>query len=107
MTDVHGHLDGMLLAILGAGALHGYGVVQQLRTRSEGTFDLPEGSVYPALHRLERAGLLRSRWEVSGGRRRRVYSLSPKGRHASADALDRWKSFRRAVDGVLGVEAGR
>ena len=62
MSDVHGHLDTMLLAILGSGPMHGYAVVQELKGRSGGTFDLPEGSVYPALHRLERNGLLRSRW---------------------------------------------
>jgi PadR family transcriptional regulator, regulatory protein PadR len=106
MSDVHGHLDAMLLAILGAGPLHGYGVVQELEARSGGTFDLAEGSVYPALHRLERTGLLRSRWEVTGGRRRRVYSLSGDGRRAATSALDRWRSFRQAVDGVLGLEAG-
>src|SRR3954469_22311404 len=107
MNEIPGHLPGVRLAILRAGPLHGYGVVQALRTESEGTFDLPEGTVYPALHRLERAGLLRSRWETVGGRRRRVYSLSTKGRQASEVTRDEWRSFRRAVDGVLGLEAGR
>jgi DNA-binding PadR family transcriptional regulator len=107
MNEIRGHLDGMLLAILRIGPLHGYGVVQALRTQSDGTFNLPEGTVYPALHRLERAGLLRSRWEIVGGRRRRVYSLSPKGQRASEVTRDEWRSFRRAVDGVLGVEAGQ
>ncbi|MBA3417844.1 MAG: helix-turn-helix transcriptional regulator, partial [Geodermatophilaceae bacterium] len=53
-----GHLDGLLLAALEAGPLHGYGVIEALRTGSDGTFDLPTGTVYPALHRLERAGLV-------------------------------------------------
>jgi len=107
MPEVHGHLDGMLLATLQAGPLHGYAIVQELRARSDGAFDLPEGTVYPALHRLEHAGLLASRWEVVGGRRRRVYALSCDGRHASRKAVARWKSFRRAVDGVLRLEAGQ
>jgi PadR family transcriptional regulator PadR len=107
MNEIRGHLDGMLLAILRTGPLHGYGVVQALRTQSDGTFDLPEGTVYPALHRLERAGLLRSRWKIVGGRRRRVYALSTKGQRASEVTREEWRSFRRAVDGVLGVEAGQ
>jgi PadR family transcriptional regulator PadR len=107
MNEVRGHLDGMVLAILRRGPLHGYGVVQALRDQSDGTFDLPEGTVYPALHRLERVGLLRSRWEMAGGRRRRIYALSANGRQASEVARDEWRSFRRAVDGVLGLQAGR
>lgn len=107
MTDVHGHLDGMLLATLHDGPLHGYAIAQELRARSDGAFDLPEGTIYPALHRLEQSGLLASRWEVVGGRRRRVYALSQTGRHASREARDRWKSFRRAVDGVLGLTVGQ
>jgi DNA-binding PadR family transcriptional regulator len=107
MNEIRGHLDGMLLAILRTGPLHGYGVVQALRAQSDGIFDLPEGTVYPALHRLERAGLLRSRWQIVGRRRRRVYALSANGREASEVARDEWRSFRRAVDGVLGLRAGR
>jgi PadR family transcriptional regulator, regulatory protein PadR len=107
MMEIRGHLDTMLLAILRTDPLHGYGVVQALRAQSDGSFDLPEGTVYPALHRLERAGLLRSRWEIVDGRRRRVYALSTNGRRASEVARDEWRSFRRAVDGVLGLQAGQ
>ena len=57
-----GHLDLLLLAVLAGGRAHGYTVISALRQRSEGTFDLPEGTVYPALHRLEDAGLLSSSW---------------------------------------------
>ena len=74
-----GHLDGLLLATLEAGPLHGYGVMEALRTGSGGRVDLPTGTVYPALHRLERAGLVRSCWSTEGGRRRllRMRSMSP------------------------------
>ena len=68
-----GHLDLLLLSSLSAGPAHGYAVIAALRDRSEGTFDLPEGTIYPALHRLEDAGLLGSSWADAGGRRRRVY----------------------------------
>jgi len=57
-----GHLDMIVLAALAAGPAHGYGIIQEIRRRSGGAFDLPEGTIYPVLHRLEKAGLLSSRW---------------------------------------------
>ena len=74
-----GHLDGMLLASLEAGPRHGYAIMEALRAGSGGQFDLPTGTIYPALHRLERAGLVRATWSQAGGRRRRVYELTPPG----------------------------
>ena len=57
-----GHLDLLLLAILAEGPAHGYAIIEALRRKSKGTFDLPEGTIYPALHRLERQDLLHSHW---------------------------------------------
>src|SRR3989337_1257061 len=79
---IRGHLDLLVLSILREGPSHGYAVAEELRTRSNGEFDLPEGTVYPALYRLEEAGLLSSRWETQGGRPRRVYEVTSKGRKA-------------------------
>jgi PadR family transcriptional regulator, regulatory protein PadR len=98
-----GHLDLLLLATLAAGPAHGYRVVDELRHRSAGAFDLSEGTIYPALYRLERAGLLSSRWASAAGRRRRVYSLTRKGRRSLADRRRDWASFAAAVEGVVGV----
>jgi DNA-binding PadR family transcriptional regulator len=81
--------------------MHGYAVIERLRERSEGVFDLPEGTVYPALHRLDRAGWLRSAWTEVLGRRRRVYELTAKGRRALQDRSQVWDEFATAVDGVL------
>ena len=75
-----GHLDALLLAVLEPGPQHGYAVIESLRAGSAGTLDLPTGTVYPALHRLERAGLIGSGWETVGGRRRRSYQLTTAGR---------------------------
>ena len=100
---LNGHLDLLLLATLAAGPAHGYRVVDELRERSAGAFDLSEGTVYPALYRLERAGLLSSRWATVGGRRRRVYSLTRKGRRALTDRRHDWLSFAAAVRGVVGA----
>jgi PadR family transcriptional regulator PadR len=100
-TELQGHLDGMLLAILEAGPLHGYAIVEEMCTRSDGEFDLAEGTIYPALHRLEAAGLLSSSWEVVGGRRRRVYALSHSGAAAVRERIASWRTFRGAVDAVF------
>ena len=95
-----GHLDGLILAVLAAGPLHGYAVIEELKGRSGGELDLPEGTVYPALHRLERAGLLASSWS-GGGRRRRVYELTAKGRRELGLRRDDWRRFATAVEAVL------
>jgi DNA-binding PadR family transcriptional regulator len=99
--DPHGHLDGMLLAIAADGPVHGYAAAQALRERSGGVFDLPEGTIYPALHRLERAGLLQSGWSTASGRRRRVYRLTAGGKRAAASARGDWRRFSKAVEAVM------
>jgi PadR family transcriptional regulator PadR len=96
-----GHLDGLLLAIVAAGPAHGYAIIEELARRSGGAFALPEGTVYPALHRLERAGLLSSRWSTDAPRRRRVYELTARGCRALGTEREHWRSFATAVDTVL------
>ena len=96
-----GHLDYLVLAVVEAGPLHGYAIIKQLAKRSAGAFDLPEGTVYPVLHRLERAGLLGGRWTLHAGRRRRVYRLTLKGKRALAQQRSEWPGFSRAVSAVL------
>jgi transcriptional regulator len=97
-----GHLDTIVLAALEAGPAHGYAIIEEIRKRSEATFDLPEGTIYPALHRLEQGGLLASTWTTPpSGRKRRVYSLTPKGRDALAERRRVWGRFSRAVDTML------
>ena len=98
-----GHLDLLLLAVLAQAPAHGYLVIDQLRQASGGTFDLPEGTVYPALHRLERAGLLDSSWDEASARRRRVYDRTARGRAALAERRAEWRGFAAAVGRVAGV----
>lgn len=97
-----GHLDGMLLATLEDGPRHGYAIRKALLDGSEGRFDLPTGTIYPALHRLERAGLVRSRWSTSGGRRRRTYELTPAGRRTLGAERASWRDFSASVSALLG-----
>jgi PadR family transcriptional regulator PadR len=96
-----GHLDGLLLASLEAGPRHGYAIMEALRAGSGGQFDLPTGTVYPALRRLEQAGLIRGTWSEAGGRRRRVYDLTPAGRRMLAAERGTWRAFSAAVTALL------
>lgn len=102
-----GHLDLLLLSVLSRGPGHGYAVITRLRDRSEGAFELPEGTVYPALHRLESAGLLASAWEVVAGRRRRIYHLTLAGETALADQAEQWREFSGSMARVLGASVTR
>jgi DNA-binding PadR family transcriptional regulator len=96
-----GHLDVLLLAALADGPRHGYAVKEALREGSGGRFDLPTGTVYPALHRLEDAGLIAGTWSVIDGRRRRTYRLTAAGRRRLADDRANWRDFAGAVTALL------
>jgi PadR family transcriptional regulator PadR len=97
-----GHLDMIVLAALSAGPAHGYIVIEEIKRRSGGAFDLPEGTIYPALHRLEQAGLLASRWVTAeSGRRRRVYALTRRGDRALSERRAVWEQFSGAIGGLL------
>ena len=96
-----GNLDLLLLTVLKDEPAHGYVIIEKLRRRSDDAFDLPEGTIYPALHRMERASLLTSQWTESEGRRRRVYQLSRLGREALEEKQVEWRAFTRSVRLVL------
>ena len=98
--QLKGHLDGLILAVIAGEPKHGYAVIEALKTRSQGRLDLPEGTVYPALHRLERSGLLTSDWSDTG-RRRRVYRLTSKGKRELGIRRRRWREFASTVEAVL------
>ena len=96
-----GHLDGILLAVLEPGPLHGYAIMEALRVRSGGQVDLPTGTVYPAMHRLERAGLVGASWSQASGRRRRIYQLTPAGMRALGTERSTWRDFSAVVSDLL------
>ena len=98
---LRGHLDALLLAALAAGPTHGYGVIGRMRLTSGGELELAEGTVYPALHRLEQEGLLSCTAELSQGRRRRVYALTSDGERALADRRAEWQRFSSVVTRML------
>jgi DNA-binding PadR family transcriptional regulator len=96
-----GQVELLLLAVLVAAPAHGYGIVETLRMRSGGAFDLAEGTVYPALYRLERAGLVASGWQSVAGRRRRVYRLTRRGHGALERRRAAWRELTKAMETVL------
>ncbi|WP_433041762.1 PadR family transcriptional regulator [Dactylosporangium sp. CS-033363] len=100
--DLRGHLDLLLLtALRRIEPGHGYALITALREQSAGTFDLPEGTVYPALHRLERDGLVQSEWSTESGRRRRVYRLTQAGADAVTVKQQEWTIFQAGVRAVV------
>jgi DNA-binding PadR family transcriptional regulator len=98
---LRGHLDALLLAVLDGRKLHGYAIIEALSLRSDGALDLPTGTVYPALRRLERAGYLASEWDVVSGRKRRTYRLTRAGQQALAAERAEWQEFTTVIGGVL------
>ena len=102
---IQGHLDSLVLAVLEGGPQHGYGVIERLRDRSDGVLDYPEGSIYPALHRLERDGFVTSAWSQQTARKRRVYRLTRKGRTQLRSERKEWRLIARAIGRVLGDAA--
>lgn len=99
--SLRGHLDALLLAVLDGRKLHGYAIIEALQLRSDGALDLPTGTVYPALRRLERAGFLASEWDVVSGRKRRTYKLTRSGQKALATERAEWHEFTTVIGGVL------
>jgi DNA-binding PadR family transcriptional regulator len=102
--ELKGHLDALLLAALEDGPRHGYAVIETLRRSTGGRLDLPTGTIYPALRRLEAAGLIRGSWSVVGGRQRREYRLTTAGTRALSGKRAEWRDFAAMVSAAL--EAG-
>jgi DNA-binding PadR family transcriptional regulator len=103
MSTAHlkGSLDLMLMGVLRRGPAHGYAIIAALRERSNGEFDLAEGTIYPALHRLEEAGRVASSIEHAQGRLRRTYELTARGRKEFAAQRRDWQAFVTHMQAVL------
>jgi PadR family transcriptional regulator PadR len=98
---LRGHLDALVLAVLEREPLHGYGIIEALQVRSGGALDVPTGTVYPALHRLERGGLISSGWTTTAGRRRRVYALTRTGRQSLERERNNWRDMVAVIGTIL------
>ncbi len=104
---ITGTLDLLILKALPDEALHGYGISRYLRRVSDGVFDIGEGVLYPALHRLEKRGWVESHWDRSEtNRKAKFYRVTPEGRARLADETARWNEMSGAVEAVLADKGG-
>jgi DNA-binding PadR family transcriptional regulator len=112
MQSIHGdalrgHLDNLVLAVLKRGPAHGLEVLRRLEAAGSGALRLKEGTLYPALYRLEESGLVQAAWEDNArrarGPRRRIYRLTPKGKRQLAQGREDFREFTSIIGGILGV----
>ncbi len=97
-----GSSDTLLLCLIGWQPMYGYQIVKELEARSQGYFNLKEGTLYPALHRLEKAGLITGKWQLlPNGRQRRYYYITDKGLAAMAAERSRWQDFLSAMNHIM------
>jgi PadR family transcriptional regulator PadR len=102
-----GTLDLLILQVVAAGAIHGYAIVQRLQLISRDVVQVPQGSLYPALHRLENRGLLTADWKMSDtGREAKFYRLTPKGRSELKEQAASWVRLTEAIGLILKPAAG-
>ncbi|HKO15141.1 MAG TPA: PadR family transcriptional regulator [Gemmatimonadaceae bacterium] len=104
---LQGTLDMLVLKALQLGPMHGWGITERLAQGSRAVLQIGQGSLYPALYRLERQELVRSEWRVTeNNRRARYYALTPAGRKRLAAERAAWQRMSRAVDLVLAMDQG-
>ena len=99
---LRGSLDLLILKTLSLSAMHGWGISQRVEQMSGGEFAMNQGSLYPALQRLEKNGLMTSEWGVTDNNRRaRYYRITAAGRRALGREVESWKTFAAALEAVL------
>ncbi|MCD6568479.1 MAG: helix-turn-helix transcriptional regulator [Dehalococcoidia bacterium] len=100
-----GNTDSLLLSLISYQPMYGYQIIKELERRSNGYFRFREGTLYPALHRLERDELVRGEWQLlPNGQQRRYYSITPSGQEALAKRLTIWQDFSSAVKAIIQPE---
>ena len=99
---VKGSIDSLLLCLIGQRPMYGYQIIKELEDKSQGYFKYKEGTLYPALHRLEKGGLLAGKWEATaGGRQRRYYHITDKGNGILAEKRVQWLDFLSAMNMIF------
>jgi len=100
--SLQGSLELLILKSVDAAPQHGFGIALHIQTVSDGLLRVEEGSLYPALHRLQKQGFLKSEWKTTdNGRRARYYRLTPSGRQRLAEAVTNWSSLAKGIRKVL------
>lgn len=97
-----GSTGSLLLCLINNQSMYGYQIIKELEKKSDGYFQFKEGTLYPALHRLVKTGLIRGQWQkLSGGRERRYYYITEKGQQALNERLAMWQGFSEAVNLIM------
>ena len=97
-----GSADSLLLCLLGQQPMYGYQIIKELEGRSQGYFKFREGTLYPALHRLEEAGLILGKWQtLTSGRQRRYYYITDKGQRLLVVKMSQWQDFLTAMNLII------
>ena len=99
---IKGNADSLLLYLIGQQPMYGYQIIRELEKRSQGYFKFKEGTLYPVLHRLETAGLIRGTWQMlPSGRQRKYYHITEKGHHLLAVKMSQWHEFLTAMNLIV------
>ena len=105
--QLRGHLEVMILSILDKQPVHGFDLVKQLEAQGEGALKMREGTIYPVLYRMEKAGLVKAKWDESKkdrkGPKRKVYSVTAKGKRQLAQGRESWEQFVKVIGGIVGA----
>jgi PadR family transcriptional regulator, regulatory protein PadR len=109
MSDKHDllktNIDSLLLCLIREQPMYGYQIIKDLDNRSQGYFKFKEGTLYPALHRLEKMGLIEGKWRIlPAGQQRKYYSITEKGDSILVKKMDGWKEFLRAMSLIIQYE---
>ena len=97
-----GSSESLLLCLVGQQPMYGYQIVREIEKRSQGYFRFKEGTLYPTLHRLEKAGLVVGRWQMlPSGRQRRYYYITDKGRRTLTEKMNQWRDFLVAMNLII------
>jgi len=97
-----GSSESILLFLIGRQPMYGYQIIKELERRSGGYFKFKEGTLYPALHRLEKAGLIVGKWQsLPSGRQRRYYYITNKGSRVTVAKMDQWRDFLTAMNLII------
>jgi PadR family transcriptional regulator PadR len=97
-----GSTDSILLSLINNESMYGYQIIKELEKRTRGYFQFKEGTLYPALHRLAKAGLIKGRWQkINNGQERRYYHITEKGQKALDERLHTWRVFSEAINIVI------
>jgi PadR family transcriptional regulator PadR len=103
---IKGNFDSLILCLLNQQPMYGYQIIKELEHKSEGYFHFKEGTLYPALHRLEQTGLIEGKWQMlPNGRQRRYYHITEKGLHGLEAKRSQWLDFLAAMNLIIKPES--